>query len=554
MSNYTKMKKSLIFLIFFSLKLLFSSELDTLFILQTNDIHGNLLPYDYIADESVNRGLAVAYSKICEYRKKHSNVILLDAGDLIQGTPLTYYYNRLDINSPHPMIEACNYMKYDALAVGNHDIEQGYFTYQRLRNQSTFPWLSANAIMEDNSTFFEPYKIIDRNDLKIGIIGLSTTGIEIYLDRTLYPGVDWKNQVETAKKYASLLRPQVDVLVGLFHSGFDMNDGLEVSKKMNLPIQNAAQIIADQIHEFDVVIGGHTHEVVPQKFSKSIEVKGDTKDKPICLMAGKWGNYLGVAQIIFDKKHKQIITKDGWLEPLKDVKPSKGMTSLFEPYHQNVLNYIRTPIGKTETPIVGKHAMIMDTNLLELIHAAQLDLTNANVSFASCFRTDVTIPPGSIDISDIHSIYPYENYLYVIELSGKQIKDYLEFSAEYFLLQDGKVKSDPNKKGYNYDMAEGISYKIEVNQRKGNRVKNLLEKDSNKPLDFKKLYKVAMNSYRALGGGGHIAASQAQKAPILFKSKDDMRTILIKFIQNKNTINLSPDHNWSLTLSDRKTE
>ncbi|MGD9900749.1 MAG: metallophosphoesterase, partial [Calditrichaceae bacterium] len=253
------MKRLIIFLMMSTA--LFAQETDTLYILQTTDVHGNIYPYDYFRDEpDENRGLAKIFTKVTEYRKKHPNVLLVDGGDLLQGTPMIYYFNKIETDVPNPMIFTMNYMGYDAFAVGNHDIEQGLFTYHRAQDQSDFPWLSANSLMPDGRTYFDPYTIIEYNGITIGIIGLTTPGIPMWLDKTLYPGITWTDMIETARDYAEMLRPEVDVLVGLFHAGLNEDYSGAHTDDLGLPNENASRLVAEQVPLFDVVFAGHSHQ------------------------------------------------------------------------------------------------------------------------------------------------------------------------------------------------------------------------------------------------------------------------------------------------------
>jgi 2',3'-cyclic-nucleotide 2'-phosphodiesterase/3'-nucleotidase len=539
--------KFLKILLFLIISLQLFSAMDTLYVLHTSDVHGCALPYNYFKDEPAENGLAHVFTKVQEFRQKSENVLLLDSGDMIQGTPLTAYYNRKDTLSPHPMILAYNFMQYDAIAVGNHDIEQGVETYRRAEKQSNFPWLSANAVLPDGSTYFQPYMIIEKMGLKIGILGLSTTGIQIYLEERHYPDVIWQDLVKTAKIYAEKLRPEVDLLIGLFHSGFDVEDGLEVSEAMCVPVQNAAAIIAEEVPGFDIIMAGHTHELIPSRFSESaMEEKTHFPSEPIRLASGERAHYLGVTQLIFDTETKKIITADSWLEPMKTVVPAPEITDLLEDYHLTILEYIRQDIGYTEKELSGEFSRLQDSALVELINRAQMDFTKAEISFAASFNQNFYLPSGSIKIKDIYSIYPYENYLYVVELTGEQIKEYLEFSAEYFLYEDGKMTINPAKKGYNYDMAEGISYEIDVTKEIGKRIQNLRLTKTGKPLLPDKQYQVVMNSYRALGGGGHIAAAKVAYENIIYKSDMEMREILVDYLEKFKKVNHAVDGNWKL--------
>lgn len=520
----------------------FSAEIDTLYILQTTDIHGNLFPFDYFTDQPADRGLAKIHAKVLEYRSKHKNVILVDCGDMIQGTPLTYYFNHLHPEIPHPIIQAMNIMEYDAFAVGNHDIEQGPQNYLRCREESDFPWLSANSFLEDGTTFFDPYTIIEKNDLKIGIIGLTTPAIPMWLDESLYPGITWQDMIPTAQKYAEKLRPEVDILIGIFHSGFDETDGAEKTAMMDIPTDNASGLVARNVKDFDAVFGGHSHNLLPEE-----KVTISPQEKPLQVISGLWGNYIGVAEIIYTKEDNvvDIISLSAWLESVENIEPSAEIMKL-SAYHDAVLEYISTGIGVAEDTLSAQFSRRQDTALVELINRAQMDYADVDISIAACFDTTMTILPGKISVKDIYNLYPYENFLYVMQLSGQQIRDFLEYSSRYFILENDRIMINPQMKGYNYDMIEGINYSIDLIQNAGFRITEMTLSETGEPLQMDKIYDVALNSYRASGGGGHIPAINALNAPIIFRSDTEIRNILLEYIAKIKYVSASIDNNWSL--------
>ncbi len=532
-----------IFILLFVFSLLSATQIDTLFILQTTDVHGNLYPYDYFKDEPAERGLAKVYTRIVEYRDLYKNVILVDSGDMIQGTPLTYYFNKIEPDLIHPMILAMNRMKYDAFAVGNHEIEQGVPIYNRTEKESNFPWLSANSFLEDGSTFFKPYTIIEKGGYKIGIIGLTTPGIPMWIDESLYPGITWKDMVETAKIFVAELRSEVDILIGIFHAGFDENEGAYKCKLMGLPIDNASGLVARNVSGFDVIFGGHSHHILP------IEKRTITNtQETLQIISGCLARNIGVAKLIIETndKHCRIIEKSGWVESIEDKAPSNEILEITKDYHNKVLKYIRTDIGITKDTLTGKYSRIKDTPLVDLINNAQLEYTHAEISFAACFNSKLNIRPGKIKIKDIYSLYEYENFLYMIEMTGRQIKDYLEYSARYFIWDGENILSDPEIAGYNYDMAEGLSYRIDVSEDIGNRIKDLNLIEAGKPIDMNRIYKVALNSYRGNGGGGHLAAAKAENVPVIFRSNIEMRSIIIEYISKIGTIKTKVNNNWEI--------
>ncbi len=520
---------------------------EKLIILHTTDVHGNIRPYDYFQDAPADNGLAKVYSVIKNYRKQYKNVLLLDSGDLIQGTPLIYYFNHIASDQPNPMMYVMNYMRYDAFAVGNHDIEQGYMAYDKARREADFPWLSANGVYEDGATFFKPYTIINRNGIRVGIIGLTTPAIPMWLDPALYPGIHWEDMVVSAKKWVDQVRPQVDVLIGLFHAGMNADYSKNYTDAQNLPNENATRLVAENVSGFDVILCGHSHRRYPYSDDDPAKV-GNT----LMLMSGSHARYLGVAELTLSQKEMgwKIDNSSSQILAMDSVAIASEIMDLTENYHSQTLSYIRETIGISTDTISGRNSREGDNVLVELINKAQIATTGASISLAASFNTRFQLDPGEIKIKDVYGMYRYENFLYTIEMTGQQIKDYLEYCAEYFIYNPETRQVDTNRDmaGYNFDMAEGIAYEIHVKNESGNRIINLTDLSSGKPLDLNKIYTVAMNSYRASGGGGHLAACGITQANVTWKSSEEMRNILANYIRTEKNISGKVDNNWRIVL------
>ncbi|MFC2088631.1 bifunctional metallophosphatase/5'-nucleotidase [Calditrichota bacterium] len=518
----------------------YAQEKNELIILHTTDVHGNIYSYDYFRDQPSNSGLSRIYTKVKEYRQKYKNVLLLDSGDLLQGTPLVYYFNHINTSLPNPMILVMNYMRYDAFAVGNHDIEQGYFTYYKAMKESDFPWLSANGEMTDGSTYFKPYTIIEKDGIKIGIIGLTTPAIPMWLDKSLYPGIEWKDMVVSAKKYAQELRSKVDVLIGLFHAGMNAEYNVKYTDTYGIPNENASKLVAENVPDFDIILCGHSHRVFPT------ENENPLINNTVMVMSGSHGSYLGVVKINFEKT--KITSRSASIIPMESFDPAQEILAITKPYHEQTLKYIRQEIGTVLDTLSAKNSYWQDTPLVELINRAQMAATGADMSFAASFNQNVFIPPGPILVKDIYGMYRYENFLYLVEMSGQQIIDYLEYCARFFIYDNktNKVIKNPEMAGYNYDMAEGISYVIDVSEESGDRIKEVIVQKSGEPIDLHGRYKVTLNSYRASGGGGHLAAIGINKPKILWQSNEEMRNILIEYIRDKGQLDGKVDGNWKL--------
>ena len=518
-------------------------ERDTLYILQTTDIHGTIIPYDYTMDKPAEQGLVKVYTRMKEFKEKYDNVIFVDSGDLIQGTPYSFYFNRIDTIGVHPIIQTMNYIGYDAFAVGNHEIEQGVHTYKKARDNSDFPWLSANAALDDGSTYFKPYTIVERGNFKIAILGLTTPGIPTMLDTTYYPGITWKGMVETAEKYAPALKDSVDVLIGIFHAGFDAEEDKYKEELFGLPIANASGLVAERVPGFDVVFGGHTHRVNPRDTTITIR---DSTTLQMISGSHAWG--LGIVKIVLEKSNGkwQVIEKTGWIEQAKDFAPSQELLELNEPYQKKVVSFIRSPIALNKKIMTTENARFEDSPIPELINKVQLYNTGADISISPVFSTRLTIPADTIRIKDVYAMYPYENTLKMIEMTGQNILDYLEYCAQYYVYKNDSLSTNPEIAGYNYDMAEGISYTINVREEPGNRIKDVIFLKTSEPIDPELTYTVALNSYRANGGGGHLKAVGIDEPKVLYSSKMDIRNFIIDYLKEHKILEATCDNNWHI--------
>jgi 2',3'-cyclic-nucleotide 2'-phosphodiesterase/3'-nucleotidase len=541
--------KLLIFL-FLSITTLCAQDRSKLIILHTTDVHGNINPYNYFSDAPANNGLARVYTLVKQYRIRYNNVLLLDSGDLIQGTPLSYYFNHIERQLPNPLIFSMNYMKYDAFTIGNHDIEQGYHVYYKAREESHFPWLSANCLRSDNSSHFESFTIIQKGSIKIGIIGLTTPAIPMWLDKMLYPGLEWQDMVKSAQKWAEMLKPRVDVLIGLFHAGMNSEYSRARTEALDLPNENASRLIAESVPAFDVILCGHSHRRYPYNEGDETTING-----VLMLMSGSHARFLGVAELDLQKEQNnkwEIIGREGYILNVDTVDPAEEILAINDVYHQKTLNYIREIVGSVADTISGKLSRMQDNPMVQFINNAQIFATHTSISFAASFNDRFFLPPGEIRVKDIYNMYRYENFLYVIEMSGQQIKDYLEYSSNYFQFDSLKneIRINSEMAGYNYDMAEGLAYTIDATKKPGNRIQNLTEVKTGLPLNMTQSYPVAMNSYRASGGGGHLAAAGIKNAKIIWKSNKEIRNILIDYIQESGNIETRVDNNWQLKIAN----
>jgi len=536
-------------------------------IFETTDVHGVILPYDFIEKQKLNVSMASTYNFIKQTRTGNYATLLLDNGDNLQGQPEVYYYNFIDTVSPHFLAEVMNYMGYEAGTVGNHDIEAGHAVYDRLVKEYKFPLLAANAVdIKTGKPYFKPYQIIKKDGIRIAVFGLVTPAIPNWLPPELYAGIEFKDMVETARKWMpAILNEKPDIVVGLFHAGWDRNEG-KVQHTDNYS-ENGSAAVAYNVPGFDVIFTGHDHKVANEKFVNSA---GDTI---LILNGGSRSEKLAEADITLSSKKikgKKQMKITGHLVNVADYKPDPEFIAKFNPQYKVIDEYVNRIIGTSSETISSRDAYFGSSAFIDMIHAIQLEITGADISFAAPLSFDVQINEGPVTVGDMFKLYRFENMLYTMSLSGDEIQKYLEYSysgwlntmkgpADHLLKfrtgQDGKPVLSNGKawlknQSYNFDSAAGINYTVDVSKPEGSRV-TIAGFTDGRAFEKNKMYKVAVNSYRGNGGGGHftegagIPKDELRKR--LISSTDrDLRYYILKTIEAKKTISPLPLNNWKI--------
>ncbi len=543
----------------------------TVTILETTDIHGVIFPYDFIEKKEIDVSLANAYTYIKKVRKNSNNVLLLDNGDNLQGQPNVYFYNFIDTISPHLNAEVMNFMGYDAGTVGNHDIEAGHSVYDRLVKDYRFPLLAANAV---NSTtgkpYFKPYEIFKLNGIKIAVMGLITPAVPDWLPPELYSGIEFRDMVETAKLWMPvILNENPDIVVGLFHSGWDNRE----NEKNNVSDydENGSASVAMEVPGFDIIMTGHDHKVVNEKI---VNQAGDTV---LILDGGSRAEKIARADIIFypgkgsGKKHK---TLRGKIVDVGSYAADPEFIKKFQSQKNVVLDYVNKVIATSETTISSRDSYFGSSAFIDMIHSIQLEVTHADISFTAPLSFDVSIPSGPVTVGDMFKLYRFENMLYTMSMTGSEIKKYLEFSYSGWLNtmtgpNDNLLKFRLDKNGrpvlnngfawlknqpYNFDSAAGIDYLVDASKPDGEKV-SIKSFSTGLPFDMNKTYKVAVNSYRGNGGGGHFydgaGFSKKELQKRLLSSTDrDLRYYILKYFEEKKTIKPLAFQNWKIIPDD----
>lgn len=535
----------------------------------TADVHARLFSYDFVMNKPARTSMANVHYLVQAMRSREgSNIILLDNGDLLQGTPAAWYANFVQEADKNLFSRVMNFMRYDAATVGNHDIEAGPEVYKRLIKEFNFPWLGANVIdAETGEPFFKPYTIIERQRVRVAILGLTTTGVPNWLPPHLWKGLEFHDMVESARYWVDHIKEneQVDAIVGLFHSGLGPLD----AKPEDHPLENASGYIAKHVPGFDLIFSAHDHQ---QRVQTIVNTQGNYV---LVLGAGHFAENLAVAELTFTRTSRRqsfelVDIKANMLETRKFA-PSHTYIRKFENDVQEIIEFANQEVGVLTEPLHAIESIFGSAHFTDMVHDMQLRITGADVSFTAPLAFDQTINAGTLRKRDFFRIYQYENYLYTMKLTGREIHDFLEYSYslwfnvmtsenDHLLLfhQDELGRVPPDRRGwralrnpsYNFDSAAGIVYSVDVSKQPGSRV-HITGMEDGRPFDHDSMYKVAINSYRGSGGGGHLtngAGIPHDKLSdrIIATTDTDLRKIMIDYFREIERYIPEKRMNWHL--------
>ena len=535
----------------------------TIKLIETTDVHGSFFPYDFITRKPKSGSMARVYTLVEELRKKEGkdNVYLLDNGDILQGQPISYYYNYVVPEKTNIAASVLNYMGYDVATVGNHDIETGHEVYDKWFKELKFPILGANIIdTKTNKPYILPYYTIKKkNGIKVCVIGMLTPAIPNWLKESIWSGLRFEEMVSCAKRTMAevKMREKPDVIVGLFHSGWD--GGIKTPEYD----EDASQKVAKEVPGFDVVFFGHDH--TPHS---SIEKNTVGKDV-ICLDPANNAQRVAIATLTIRPKtvkgkRQYTVTKAmGELVDVKEIKANEAFIQHFQTEIDAVKAWGDQVIGKFENTIYTKNSYFGNSAFNDLILNLELKITKADIAFNAPLLFNSSIKAGPITVADMFNLYKYENNLCTMRLTGKEIRKHLEMSYDLWcntmkspedhLLLLSNTQNDAQRLGFknfsfNFDSAAGIDYEVDVTKPDGEKV-HILRMSNGEPFDEDKWYTVAVNSYRANGGGelltkGAGIPRDALKSRIIWESPKDQRHYLMEEIKKAGVMNPQPNHNW----------
>ena len=478
-----KMFLGVLSLVFFSNVSSFAKEID-IQILATSDLHGKFYPYDYaINEESKSGSLTQIATAVKKYRT--DNTIIVDVGDTIQDNYSEMFFK----DKIHPMMLAMNEIGYDIWAIGNHEFNYGVENLKNIMKQSTSKVLIGNLYNPDGTSFADSYTIIEKDGVKIGVIGMCTPNI------TKWDSVNLKDYivtdpVEETKKIVKDLRDKVDVLIATVHMGEE--------NEYDVP-NSGANDLANACPELDLIIAAHEHKLVEETYVNNVLIVENKSS----------GATMSKVNIVVEKDKFGCKIVDRKAESIKisEYESDKELSKKLAPYNERAKKEANIIIGELiggnlvpENEIAEiPQAQIEPTSLIDLINEVQMYYTDAQVSSAALFNIDANLEPGKIKKSDTSLIYKYGNTLYKVQMTGKQLKKYIEWSANYYNTYNPKdltISFNENVRGFNYDMFSGVDYQIDISEKPGNRIKNLKWTKTGKEVKDDEVFVIAVNNYR----------------------------------------------------------
>ena len=539
-------------------------------VIETSDVHGHFFPYDFMEKKPLKGTLARVNTYVKQQREQYgSNLLLIDNGDILQGQPCVYWSNYVMPHDENLAASVVNYMKYDAEAVGNHDIEPGQSVYDKWIREVRCPVLGANIVSKEQPDAnqlngrptqvygqLQPYSVHYVDGVKIAIIGMVTPAIPNWLNESVWKGIEFEEMVSCAKKWVAYIKEyeRPDLIFGLFHSGRKggiVTDAYE---------EDATEAVAREVPEFDIIFFGHDHQV-HNAWIDNVSGKRTLIIDPSC-----YAMNIAEAEIELTYRNGHLVKKDikGNIVDVRNKEVDQEMVDYFQPQIDKIKAYTERKIGRFERSIHIRDCFFGNSAFSDLIHNLQLKISNADVSFNAPLSFNTVIQAGDITQADMFKLYRFENLLYILRMTGEEIRKHLEFSYDMWvntmtgpddhaLRLNEASKDDMQRTGFqhytfNFDSACGIDYEVDLTKPDGQKVR-ILQMSNGEPFDEKKWYKVVMNSYRANGGGelmtrGAGIPKDSLDARVLFRTEMDQRHYLTQEIERQGSIDPKPNNNW----------
>ena len=516
----------------------------TLTILSTNDVHGTWFDSTYTGG-GIRKSLFAINSYVDSIRVANGadNVLLIDAGDCLQGDNAAYYYNYVDTQSEHLFSRIMGYMKYDAVIAGNHDIETGHPVYDRVAaelKKEGVSFLAGNVVRTDGKgSYFPLYKMFNRAGLRIAVLGYENANIKAWLGEELWSGLDFLPIVDVIQNDIDYIRAKEnpDVVVAALHSATGKGDGT-VLEAESLDVLN-------RVSGIDWLLCGHDH--IPYV---------ETRDTCALLNSGSHARFLGHGTMHLKVEGGKIVSKTYQAE-LIPVKAEKADPAIREAFHNDYLavrDFTLREVGVLTDDIRTRESFGGQSAYTNVLHMLNLHDGVADISLAAPLTFNKTVKAGTLVFNDLFTIYPFENQLYVIKMTGEEVRRYLEASYDNWVDEPGsahalKIRNGDNPRtgerqwslvgtSFNFDSAAGINYDVDLSKPFGSRIIIKSMADGS-PFSLEKTYRVGMTSYRASGGGGLLRAAGVDTEHLedrIVARYPEIRNILYDYMKENGTL------------------
>ena len=542
-------------------------------IIFTTDIHGNYFPYDFRRERWGKGSLQRVHAFVAQQVKRLSgSTVLIDGGDMLQGEPTSYYFNFVEpmlnqggSSNRHKVADMCNFIGYDVSVIGNHDIETGHDVFDNFVANCNFPVLGANAIdTETGAPYFEPYTMLYRSGIRIAVIGFVTPAIPHWIPQRVWKGMHFEDVRESAQKWIDIVREteNPDFIIGLFHSG--MEEGIVTADYR----ENAVRETVTAIDGFDLVLYGHDHA------SNMEEIESPSGKSVLCVNPGSYAYSVAEIRLKFQVDDDGHVSKHDISSQICYIGTiNNSHAAEFKRHYKRefdaVKRFASKEIGQFDSGVDISDAYFGSSAYIDFIQTLQLKVSGADISFAAPLFFNASINAGAVRISDLFNLYRFEDKLYTLKLTGREIKKYLEMSyanwtnqmhaADDNLLLLSPMKSNPERIGFtnfifNFDAAAGICYEVDVRKPAGEKV-TISSMADGKPFELDHTYIVAMTAYRTNGGGelltkGAGLTKDEIEQRIVSYSDHDIRYHMMEYIaEHKNVMPKALNH-WRFVPED----
>lgn len=506
-----------------------------LVLLSTADVHGHIFPWDYYADLPDERySLLKAATLIDSVRAQHPHTLVFDAGDWLQGNPFAEFFARTDTTQPFAFIGVTEALAFDGIVVGNHEFNFGLpHLFYRI-SQTEVPFLAANAVHTNTGEpAFKPWLLKEIDGFKVGIVGLTTPGSAVWDRPRLEGRLRFEDGALTAQRYVEELRERgAEVIVAVIHAGFE---GSTSYTSDVLGEEHFGRTIAETVPGVHAIIASHTHRVIDDL----IVVTEANPQGVAVTQPGRWASHLGYTELLLSRDaagNTQVRHGLNRALPVVHAQPHAELYERYFPQHELVRAHIQTPIATTDSLWNSTDARLVDRPITDLIQHVQRRATGADLSGSAIFNTDATFANGIITRGNLARLYPFENSLFKLRISGAVLREYLEFSARFFATYAGDGTTAPQPSGvtpgFNFDVVYGASYQIDLRQPVGNRIRNLTV--DGRPVQDSDSFTIALNSYRAVGGGDFFMIANAE---VVKEIDTSIRLLIEEFLLEKGHIN-----------------